>query len=84
MRRGTAHERGYTRDWHAASRRFLRQHPFCVCAACAGKLIPATVVDHIVPHRGDNTLFWDVSNWQPMAKACHDKKTAKEDGGFGR
>jgi len=28
-------------------------------------------------------LFWDRNNWQSMAKACHDRKTAAEDGGFG-
>jgi len=28
-------------------------------------------------------LFWDNTNWQSMAKECHDKKTATEDGGFG-
>ena len=28
-------------------------------------------------------LFWLRSNWQAMAKTCHDKKTAREDGGFG-
>ena len=27
-----------------------------------GKLVPATVVDHILPHRGDEALFWDVNN----------------------
>jgi 5-methylcytosine-specific restriction endonuclease McrA len=41
------------------------------------------IVDHIVPHKGDQTLFWDRANWRPMAKACHDSKTAREDGGFG-
>jgi 5-methylcytosine-specific restriction protein A len=41
------------------------------------------VTDHRTPHRGDHTLFWDPTNWQPMSKACHDVKTAKEDGGFG-
>jgi len=44
----------------------------------------ATVVDHKVPHRGDQVLMWDQNNWQSMAKECHDKKTAREDGGFGR
>lgn len=39
----------------------------------------ATVVDHIVHHRGDKTLFWDESNWQPLCKKCHDKKTWNED-----
>jgi 5-methylcytosine-specific restriction protein A len=45
----------------------------------------ATVVDHIIPHQGDMTLFWDAdSNWQSLCKTCHDRKTATEDGGFGR
>ncbi|AFR18473.1 HNH endonuclease [Burkholderia pseudomallei] len=45
--------------------------------------MPASVVDHIVPHRGDAHLFWDQSNWQAMSKSCHDRKTARENGGFG-
>ncbi|MCB4811684.1 HNH endonuclease [Methylovorus menthalis] len=48
----------------------------------AKRLTPATVVDHIKPHRGDMALFWDRNNWQAMAKECHDRKTAREDGGF--
>jgi hypothetical protein len=44
-----------------------------------GKLTPATVVDHIVPHRGDRRLFWDKTNWQPLCKRCHDVKTLTED-----
>jgi len=42
-----------------------------------GHVIPATVVDHIIPHRGDETLFWDESNWQALCKKCHDRKTGK-------
>jgi 5-methylcytosine-specific restriction protein A len=45
---------------------------------------PAAVVDHITPHGGDEALFWDRDNWQPLCKPCHDAKTAREDGGFGR
>ncbi|MGM9590559.1 MAG: HNH endonuclease signature motif containing protein, partial [Faecousia sp.] len=41
----------------------------------AGRLTPATVVDHIIPHRGDRKLFWDESNWQPLCKDCHNRKT---------
>lgn len=44
----------------------------------------AEVVDHIVPHKGDLSLFWSRSNWQSLCKRCHDIKTAMEDGGFGR
>jgi len=43
----------------------------------------ARIVDHVIPHRGDQELFWDTSNWQPLCKRCHDVKTAGEDGGFG-
>ena len=38
-----------------------------------------TVVDHIVPHRGDQQLFWNQSNWQALCKPCHDHKTMTED-----
>lgn len=24
-------------------------------------------------------MFWDKSNWQPLCKKCHDKKTMTED-----
>ena len=44
-----------------------------------GRLVKATVVDHVTPHRGDKKLFWDESNWQALCKRCHDKKTMTED-----
>jgi len=47
------------------------------------RAVAATDVDHIVPHCGDMALFWDVLNWQPLCEACHGRKTAREDGGFG-
>ena len=40
-----------------------------------GKLTPATVVDHIIPHRGDKKLFWDERNWQALCESCHNHKT---------
>lgn len=49
-----------------------------------GELRKSEVTDHKVPHRGDMKLFWNRGNWQAMAKYCHDRKTAREDGGFGR
>lgn len=44
----------------------------------------AVVVDHIIPHKGDATLFWSEWNWQPLTKRAHDRKTASEDGGAWR
>jgi 5-methylcytosine-specific restriction protein A len=54
------------------------------CMAHGVRLPWATIVDHIVAHKGDQTLFWDTSNWQSLCKTHHDQKTAREDGGFGR
>jgi 5-methylcytosine-specific restriction enzyme A len=41
-------------------------------------VVLATVVDHVVPHRGDPKLLWDENNWAPACKPCHDAKTARE------
>lgn len=75
---------GYT--WQRASKAFLREHPVCECDECTaeGRLLIATVVDHYIPHRGNHALFWDRSNWRANSKTCHDRKTAKHDGAFGR
>lgn len=44
-----------------------------------GHITMATVVDHIKPHRGDQKLFWDRSNWQPLCEHHHNVKTMTED-----
>lgn len=84
--RPSRNARGYNYQWTKARKLFLIDHPFCNCNECkeSGHPLPANVVDHIIPHKGDMRLFWDVNNWQAMNKRCHDKKTAREDGGFGR
>lgn len=78
-------KRGYNYKWTKARKVFLAQHPVCECPECkaSGHPLPANVVDHIIPHRGNQNLFWDENNWQAMNKRCHDKKTARENGGFG-
>jgi 5-methylcytosine-specific restriction protein A len=76
--RPSAARRGYGPRWRRARAAYLRRHPLCVSCAAAGRLEPATVVDHVVPHRGDAILFWDRANWQSMCKPCHDAKTARE------
>jgi 5-methylcytosine-specific restriction endonuclease McrA len=36
------------------------------------------VVDHIEPHRGDSTLFWDFeNNCQALCFECQQSKTAR-------
>jgi 5-methylcytosine-specific restriction protein A len=77
--RGNASERGYNSRWRKARDRFLKVNPLCVECLKENKLVPATVVDHIVPHRGDKNLFWDESNWQALCECHHNKKTRLQD-----
>ncbi|ASS66565.1 HNH endonuclease signature motif containing protein [Paenibacillus sp. RUD330] len=81
--RGSASKRGYDARWRAARADYLKRHPMCLYCYQRGIVTAATVVDHIIPHKGDKALFWDTRNWQPLCKSCHDSKTVREDGGFG-
>jgi len=80
--RKNSNQRGYNYKWRKARTTFLQSHPLCAHCMRDGLTEEATVVDHIEPHRGDMTLFWNTANWQPLCKRCHDRKTATEDGGF--
>jgi len=82
--RGTSAQRGYGARWQKARKIYLREHPLCVKCLEEGQVTAATVVDHIIPHKGDYGLFWDVDNWQSLCERHHNEKTAKEDGGFGK
>ena len=70
-RRGTAHERGYDSRWQRTRLGFLRKHPLCCGCEANGRITPATLVDHVVPHKGDMALFWERANWQPLCGWCH-------------
>jgi 5-methylcytosine-specific restriction protein A len=84
--RGNSNERGYTYRWHKYTKAYLAEHP--LCAICAKKNPPvvraASLVDHVKPHKGDYDLFWDPNNHQPLCEECHNIKTAREDGAFGK
>ncbi len=73
----------YTYRWSKARKLYLRDHPLCVHCERDGRVTAATEVDHIITHGGDQTLFWDRSNWQSLCKKCHSRKTVLEDGRFG-
>ena len=57
---------------------FLRMHPLCAECHWYGRVVPATLVDHKRPHKGDQGLFWDQENWQALCRDCHTKKTLRE------
>lgn len=57
--------------WETQSREFRRTNPFCKFCELRGETCQAEVVDHIIPHRGDKALFFDLSNWQSLCAHCH-------------
>jgi 5-methylcytosine-specific restriction protein A len=69
-----------TAAWRRLRVRVLREEP--VCRVCGRA--PSTQVDHIRPHDGDVYLFADRANCQGVCAPCHSRKTATEDGGWGR
>ena len=77
--RPSASKRGYNSKWRKLSKAYLHKHPLCVRCMADGRFVSATVVDHIIPHRGDDILMWNQDNWQALCKPCHDKKTWTED-----
>jgi 5-methylcytosine-specific restriction enzyme A len=61
----------YGRRWRRERKVFLTQHPLCVFCEQQGHTTAANVVDHITPHRGNPSLFWDQGNWQSLCEHCH-------------
>ena len=76
-------QRGYDSRWRKYRTLYLKAHPLCVACEARGRTRAAEVVDHIIPHQGDEALFWEPSNHQALCRWHHNKKTAGEDGGFG-
>ena len=72
----------------SASRKTLRESENVLCKMCSEEdfIVVAQVVDHRVPHRGDQALFWNRSNWQPLCKSHHSsaKQVEEKSGRLGR
>jgi 5-methylcytosine-specific restriction protein A len=61
-------------------KKWLKDNPWCVyCLRDLKVRKLAEVVDHIVPHKGDNELFLSRNNLQSLCKSCHDNKKQRED-----
>lgn len=77
-RNGTTARKLYDHKWREYRKEFLKRNPNCKqCGA------PATVIDHVIPHKGNVGLFWTRFNHMALCKTCHDRKTGMYDGGFG-
>ena len=60
-----------TSRWQAIRRAQLAEFPLC-CMCIEREIVTAAeVVDHVVPHRGDEDLFWS-GPFQSLCKPHHD------------
>jgi 5-methylcytosine-specific restriction protein A len=73
LRRGSAAERGYGEGWRRVRGAYLKRHPLCEHCTAAGRVEPATEVDHIVALRDGGTHAW--ANLRPLCKPCHSRRT---------
>lgn len=82
VKRPGARARGYSTAWQKYARAYLKRHRWCELCTHRGRNVRARVVDHIVPHRGDQRLFWDPANHQPLCGTCHNsaKQAAERTG----
>lgn len=71
--------RGYGYAWQRARADYLLLHPLCRLCQARGVVAAATVVDHVIPHRGNMILFWDRNNWQPLCTHCHASEKQRQE-----
>ena len=67
-----------TARWQKLRAVQLAAYPLCVMCRQMGRINPATVADHVEPHKGDVEKFW-TGDLQSLCKHCHDshKKSAE-------
>jgi len=77
--RGSSNSRGYGARWRRLRKLILNRDPLCKADDCNK---PSTDVDHIVPKRDGGRD--DPANLQGLCHECHSRKTALEDGRWGK
>lgn len=69
--------------WHNLRKEYLTEdNMWCIACANLGNLTLATDVDHIIPRKIKPELQWEESNFQPLCKQCHLRKSAKDKRGL--
>jgi len=71
-----------TAKWRRRAKRQLREHPLCAKCANRGVVTPASIADHIEPHRGRYEFFW-FGDLQSLCANCHNSfKQFEERNGY--
>ena len=69
-------KRYHTTKWRKYRASFLKDNPLCCECKEAGKIVPATIVGHIIPVSKDNSdhNFWSTKNHKPLCESCNNRK----------
>jgi 5-methylcytosine-specific restriction endonuclease McrA len=59
-----------TKGWKGRRLRQLRSEPLCRMCLEQGRIVAASVADHIVPHKGSPELFYG-GELQSLCASCH-------------
>lgn len=71
-----------TKRWYRLRFYQLQKQPLCEFHLKRNQVVSASIVDHIIPHKGDGAIFHDPDNLQSLCKRCHDSvKQRLEKGG---
>ena len=73
-----ARHRLYDRKWQRRRIKQLQDSPWCAHCLEHGVYTPATDVHHVIPHRGDRSMF-ETSPLESLCHSCHSRHTATED-----
>jgi 5-methylcytosine-specific restriction enzyme A len=64
--------------WKRRRAQQRRREPFCAMCLAMGKAVPATIVDHIIPHKGNSNAF-RTGALQSLCKDHHDSAKRIDD-----
>lgn len=62
-----------SRQWRALRINQLQNNPLCAFCLSQNLIVSASIVDHVIPHKGNKALFFQPDNLQSLCKLCHDK-----------
>lgn len=62
----------HTTRWRTIAKAQLKAEPLCALHERLGRIVPATIADHVEPHHGDYEKFWH-GRLQSLCATCHSK-----------
>lgn len=68
-----------TNRWQMLRKAQLARAPLCRYCDEMGRVTAGAVVDHRIPHKGDEALFFDPANLQTLCQLHHNSSKQREE-----